>query len=197
MGGSQQVPAAALAVGQRFAEERERLDLSRADLAFATGYSAEQIRKVELGERMPGGELLAALLALHGDVSYVLAGSDKMGEVRGRITPAYDADAFPTMEELAVARQAAKIKNEAKEWARQRADRRKKLLTDDEADLVEIYRQLSRVNRAHLLDTAEKVLAQNEMVDVEKGASGVRADNSSIAAGGDVNIGAKSGRRHK
>lgn len=196
MGGRQQVPASSLAVGQRFAEERERLDLSRSDLAFAAGYSAEQIRKVELGERMPGGELLAALLALHGDVTYVLAGSDKISEVRQRLTSPYDVDTFPTMEELAVAKQAAQIKTEAKEWARLRDDRRKKLLTDDEADLVEIYRQLSRVDRARMLDMAEKMVAGDDPPPKEV-FERVRADRSSIAAGGDVNIGTRSGRRSK
>lgn len=197
MGGRQVDSAPALAVGQRFAEERERLDLSRADLAFATGYSAEQIRKVELGERMPGGELLAALLALHGDVLYVLSGSSKIGEVQARIAPPYDPDTFPTMEELAVARQAAQIKSEAKEWARLESDRRKKLLTEDEVDLVEIYRQLSRIGRAHVLDMAEKTLAEQEGAGPAATGGNVSADRSSIAAGGDVNIGTKSGRRTK
>lgn len=195
MGGRQQVSPDALAVGKRFEEERGRLDLTRADLAFAAGYSAEQIRKVEVGERMPGGELLAALLALRGDVHYVLSGSPKIGKVKERIGPKYDVDSFPTMEELAVAKQAAQIKSEAKEWARLRADRRKKLLTDDEADLVEIYRQLSRMDRAHVLDSAEKLLESNAAVPPASG--GVNADRGSIAAGGDVNIGQIRGRRKK
>jgi len=184
-----------LDVGKRFAEERERLDLSRADLAFAAGYSAEQIRKVELGERMPGGELLAALLALRGDVAYVLAAAPSAGEVRDQPSPSYfDTAPIPTMEEMAIAKQAARIKAEKKEWSRMRDDRRKKVLTDDEADLVETYRELGRMDRARLLENAEK-MRNGEPPQARAGS--VIADRGSVATGGDLNIGHKSGRRKK
>ncbi len=119
--------------------------------ALDAGYSAEQIRKVEIGERMPGGELLAALLDVGGDVVHVLAGSSGVREPVD--------DAFPTAEELHQARLRERIRAEARAHARLRADRRKKVLTDEEADLVECYRELTLLQREQVLPTLRTMLS--------------------------------------
>ena len=151
MGGRQAASRPPASVGERFAEQREKLGLSRAELAHASGYSAEQIRKVEIGERMPGGELLAALLDVGGDVVHVLAGSSGVRETVD--------DAFPTAEELHQARLRERIRAEARAHARLRADRRKKVLTDEEADLVECYRDLTPLQREQVLPTLRTMIS--------------------------------------
>lgn len=187
MGGSQPLSAhASEGVAERFIEERERMGYSRAELAYATGYSAEQIRKVERGERMPGAELLAALLKLRGNVEYVLLGAGATGKV------AEASARFPSADELADARRREEIRIEAMQWKRLRADRRKKVLTEDEADLVDGYRDLDDAGRASLLESLGE-LRRGELPSQARGVS-VRADRASIAGGRDVTIGRKRGR---
>jgi transcriptional regulator with XRE-family HTH domain len=59
-------------IGARFQEERERLGLSRVEVASSVGYSAEQVRVIEAGRKQPGALLVSALGRLGGDVGYVL-----------------------------------------------------------------------------------------------------------------------------
>ncbi|HEY4145188.1 helix-turn-helix transcriptional regulator [Pinirhizobacter sp.] len=152
--GARQVPiSSALEVGARFEQERERLNLSRAELAFAAGYSSEQIRKVEKGERMPGGELLAALLNLTGNIEYVLRGSNpQMGSVRNQ-----EDRQLLDIDSIEAARYLELVRREAREWSRMQSDRRKKVLTDEEADLIEAFRDLSRLQRERALQLLQAV----------------------------------------
>lgn len=176
MGGSQL--SAPRTVGERFAEVRERLGLSRSELAFAIGYSAEQIRKVELGERMPGGELLAALLDAGGDVVYVLSGSSG-------IEKRFDeSSALPTADEMSQARLREQIRIEARQYARTRADRRKKVLSDEEADLIDNFRELSSEQRREAL-----AMTQALKSGLKIGGGKVVIGYGGRTAGRDINIG--------
>lgn len=62
-------------LGSRFETERERLNLSRADIAARAAVSAEQIRRVEKDESKPGADILSALARSGGDVLFVLTGA--------------------------------------------------------------------------------------------------------------------------
>ena len=61
-------------------------------------------------------------------------------------------------------------------------------LSDDERQLVLAYRKMSAVDRLQLLATTQRGVSQGRQV---------HAVGGSVAAGGDVNIGSKSGRRRK
>lgn len=176
MGGRQGASSLPASVGQRFAEERERLGLSRAELAHAAGYSAEQIRKVEIGERMPGGELLAALLDIGGDLVAVLKGASGVRDAGD--------SSYPTADELYEARLREQIRAEARAHSRMRADRRKKVLTDEEADLVEAYRELSKLQREQAL-AAVRALQAGMSIGGD-GTTVVSSGPGSRAAGRDI-----------
>ena len=157
MGGRQASALSPCSVGKRFEEVRDQLGLSRAELAHAGGYSAEQIRKVELGERMPGGELLAAVLDLGGDIAYILRGTSGIEE-------RYEAvGKLPTAEEMHLATLREQIRVEARNYAKLRMDRRKKVLSEDEADLIETYRDLSRAQRAHVVEMVGEMRADGSI----------------------------------
>lgn len=64
------------------------------------------------------------------------------------------------------------------------------VLSSDERELVAAYRKLQPAKRAALL-------AEARAEYIAKPSSHVTADRGSIASGGDVNIGSKSGRRGK
>lgn len=58
-----------------FIEERLRLGFTNAnELAVALGVSHTTIKRIETGQSVPGGELLAALAQHGGDVGFVLTG---------------------------------------------------------------------------------------------------------------------------
>jgi transcriptional regulator with XRE-family HTH domain len=60
--------------GARFKAAREALCLTRSDLAAASGYSAEQIRRVELESTTPGAALLAAMSERGAVIAQILIG---------------------------------------------------------------------------------------------------------------------------
>lgn len=62
-------------LGSRFEVERERLRMSRPEIAALCGVTVEQIRRVEKDESKPGAEILGALARSGGDVHYVLVGA--------------------------------------------------------------------------------------------------------------------------
>lgn len=60
--------------GGRLREIRDALGLSQSDLAKALGITREQVGRYERGIAVPGGEVLAKLATLGGDVLYFLTG---------------------------------------------------------------------------------------------------------------------------
>lgn len=138
IGGGQGLPFDVRTVGERFMFEREKTGLSRAELAGTCEYSSEQVRRVEIGQQAPGARLLAALAEAGGDLRAILLGA-------GNEQPLSHWDA------VAAAKYRDDVRREAREYARLRSDRKKKVLTDDEADLVEAYRELSKLQREQVL----------------------------------------------
>lgn len=167
-------------VGERFEREREAFGLSRAELAAMCDYSAEQVRKVERGERAPGAQLLAALAEAGGDIRGVL-----LGALRSERVSEIDA--------IAAAEYRDRVRREAREHSRMRADRRKKLLSDDEADLVEIYREMSREQRERFLAIASTMAAGGGV----GGAVVIASGAGTKAAGRDINEAAAPTSRRK
>lgn len=173
--GSQALPFDPLRVGERFLAEREKLGLSRADLADKCGYGAEQVRRVELGMQAPGARLLAALAEAGGDVRGLLLGAGFEEEID-------EIDAI----------YAAKLRDrwhrEARMWRQAKADRRKRLISDDEADLLDLYRELDHNQRARAIELVSSVryggTAEPEPQHEKR--SGNIVATHGIAAGGNV-----------
>lgn len=189
MGGRQALPEASRTLGERFAAERERLAMSRAELAHAVGFSSEQIRKVELGERLPGAELLSALMELGGNVQYVLGASTTIDD-RYSSTPGR----FPTAEEMHQAQLREAIRREARAHRQLRADRRKKVLSDDEVTLIEAFRDLSARQRADELARVQG-LADGHGEPASK--AGVSVRGGIRSAGRDYHEGDSGGRKKR
>lgn len=170
--GSQALPFDPLRVGERFLTEREKLGLSRADLADKCGYGAEQVRRVELGMQAPGARLLAALAEAGGDVRGLLLGAGFEEEIE-EIDAIYAAELRD------------RWRREARMWRQAKADRRKRLVSDDEADLLDAYRELDHNQRVRAIELVSAIKFGAD------GASGVRhqgvtATHGGIAAGRDV-----------
>lgn len=131
-------------LGARFESERDRLRLTRAELHHECGYSVEQIRKVENDLSEPGAGLLAGLMRLGGNLRFVLLGDDdNQPRVNERDSTPYSA----TADEMAAARYRDQVRLEAREHAKLKNDRRKRVVTDQEADLLDAFRDLSRADR--------------------------------------------------
>ena len=84
-----------LSTGPRWAEERERLGLSRAAIAKEAGRTPQAIGEFERGVAWPGGEALAAFARLGADIQYVLTGV-RNGEAR-RADGMLDAELLATI----------------------------------------------------------------------------------------------------
>lgn len=62
-------------MNDRFTEERKRLGFANPHaLAVSLGVSHTSVRRIEEGQSIPGGELLAAFATLGADIQYVLTG---------------------------------------------------------------------------------------------------------------------------
>ncbi|MEO6918678.1 MAG: helix-turn-helix transcriptional regulator [Collimonas sp.] len=61
-------------IGARLHEERNRLGFTQQELTQRIGITQNMWSKYERGQAVPGGDVLAALLAIGGDVLYVLSG---------------------------------------------------------------------------------------------------------------------------
>ncbi|TVO70879.1 helix-turn-helix domain-containing protein [Sedimenticola selenatireducens] len=61
-------------VGSRWREERDRLRLSRADVALACERTPQGIGEYERGVSMPGGQALIGFAGLGADINYILTG---------------------------------------------------------------------------------------------------------------------------
>jgi transcriptional regulator with XRE-family HTH domain len=129
-------------LGQRFQEVREGLGLSRAELARAADYSAEQVRRVEAGTKLPGAQLLATLMDLGGDVCFVLGGNPT--------PPGNPFDDGLRASMYAQEREALRV--EVRAAKRLRAEARGRVLTDQETQLVDAWRELSRDQRRKVAD---------------------------------------------
>lgn len=64
-----------MSLGARFESERERLSLSRSQLAARAEVTPVQIGRIERDQSKPGAEILSALCSAGGDVAYVLIGT--------------------------------------------------------------------------------------------------------------------------
>jgi transcriptional regulator with XRE-family HTH domain len=127
--------------GSRFREVREGLGLSRAELALAAGYSSEQIRRVEAGLKLPGAQLLASLMELGGDVRYVLGAVAE--EQRDTIESLLQAGLY--------AQQREALRTETRIDRETRRETKGRVLTDQERDLVDAWRELSRDQRREVV----------------------------------------------
>jgi transcriptional regulator with XRE-family HTH domain len=61
-------------IGARLHEERNRLGLTQQELTQRIGITQNMWSKYERGQAVPGGDVLAAFLAIGGDVLYILSG---------------------------------------------------------------------------------------------------------------------------
>ena len=61
-------------LGERFAEERRRLDLDQTELAEICGVRRNTISSYECGESVPKSDALAAFMKLGADIYYILIG---------------------------------------------------------------------------------------------------------------------------
>jgi transcriptional regulator with XRE-family HTH domain len=172
-GGSQGLPFDPRVVGERFMQEREKVGMTRAELAATCGYSSEQVRRVELGEQTAGARLLAALAEAGGDVRGILLGAGQAEEIS-------DMDA------IAAAEYRDRVRREAREYSRMRADRRKKVLSDEEADLIDNYRELSSPQRVEAL-----AMMQALKRGIPVGGGKIVIGHGGKTAGRDINIGRK------
>lgn len=61
-------------LGARLREERDRLGFTQQEMTVHIGISQNMWSKYERGQAVPGGDVLAKLLAIGGDVLFILSG---------------------------------------------------------------------------------------------------------------------------
>lgn len=116
-------------------EERERLGFSQSALARELRVSREMIRQYELGNSLPGADVLAGLASLGFDTQFLLTG------VRSVNVPA------------------------AEEKGQYKVEKEKGVgaLSREEETLVELFRQLKPPDRTHAKAVVSALASKSEM----------------------------------
>lgn len=155
-------------IGARLKDERTRIGYTHAEMGAAAGVSRNAAAAWEKGTAIPSTSL-ALLAEVSFDVQYVLTGI---------------------------------YSNNAYEAARNASNDSRPITTVDEWETLRIYRELDVSQRAQARAMLQVLRGHGDLLSKPKTGAArvgmhVTADRGSIATGGDMNIGRKSGRRGK